>query len=170
MSMDLDRLYKILGDATGEFRKGDVFEGTPELVKQAVDGIDPEKGLQGGGVLHIYSMPHESEANGVELVDCHFIKVGVNKEAAERNRAAFIEVLSTYPNPDRLASGPSYIEVGGEVGSQDGALQMFALGKVLGLWDVITPAMFGIEGEQADQMAGAGYVMMSGYRSPEPTP
>jgi hypothetical protein len=38
---------------------------------------------------------------------------------------------------------------------------LFALGKVLGLWDVITPEAFGIYGAGADELAGMGMVMFS---------
>ena len=76
-----------------------------------------------------------------------------------------IAILKTYPQPERLAGGPSYIEVGGEIGDQGAAFQLFALGKVLGLWDIITPEKLGITGPEANQMAGMGFVMMSGFKA-----
>jgi hypothetical protein len=45
--MNLDRLYKILAETTVQLRKGEVFEGTPELVEQAKCGGDEP--LKGGG-------------------------------------------------------------------------------------------------------------------------
>lgn len=159
--MNVKRLYQILRETTVQLRKGEVFEGTPELVEQAKSGAEE---LKGGGVLEVYAMPHESEAQAVEKVDMEFVVIGVNKAAAERHKAEFIEILGEYPRPDRLAGGPSYIEVGGEIGDQGAAFQLFALGKVLGLWDVITPASMGFSGAEARQMAGMGMVMMSGYK------
>ena len=160
--MNLDRLYQILGETTVQLRKGEVFERTPELVEQAKAGADK---LKGGGVLTINAMPHESEAlPHVEKVDMELLTIGVDKAAAERHKAEIIEILKTYPN-DRLAAGPSYIEVGGEIGDQGAAFQLFALGQVLGLWKVITPKMLGAKGEQARQMAGMGYVMVSGFEA-----
>lgn len=100
-----------------------------------------------------------------EMVDLEFLVIGVDRAAAERLRAELISILNTYPRPDRLASGPSYIEVGGEIGDQGAAFQLFALGKVLGLWGVITPATFGMKGEEAKRAAGAGYIMISGYKA-----
>jgi hypothetical protein len=162
--MDINKLYKILEETTFQFRKGEVYEGAPELVKQMKDGVGDE-GLKGGGVLEVYAMPHESEAKpDIEKVDMEFIVIGVKREAAEKRKAELIEILNEYPNPERLAGGPSYIEVGGEIGDQGAAFQLFALGKALKLWDVITPAKLGFKGAEARQMAGMGYVMITGYR------
>jgi hypothetical protein len=43
------------------------------------------------------------------------------------------------------------------------AMRLFALGQALGMWKVITPEGLGIEGEDADRMAGSGFVMMTGW-------
>ena len=112
------------------------------------------------------AMNHESQAkNDIENVDLHFIVVGVDKPKAEQIKDEFIAILKTYPQPDRLARGLSYIEVGGEIGDQGAALQLFALGKVLGLWDIITPEKLGFTGHEAAKMAGSGLVMMSGFKA-----
>ena len=148
-------------------RKGEKIEGDPELVdavRNFKEGDDVGK-LPSGSV-HIYAMPHEAQAkDGIEKVDCHFIVVGVDKSKAEERKNELIAILKTYPQPERLAGGPSYIEVGGEIGDQGAAFQLFALGKVLGLWDIITPEKLGFTGPEADQMAGRGFVMMSGFRA-----
>lgn len=165
--MNLDRLYQILRDTTVQLRKGEKIEGDPKLVeavKNFKEGDDASK-LPGGSV-HIYAMPHESQAkNGIEKVDCHFIMVGVNKAKAEQYKNELVAILKTYPQPKRLAGGPSYIEVGAEIGDQGAAFQLFALGKVLGLWDVITPEKLGITGPAARQLAGSGMVMISGFKA-----
>ncbi len=110
-------------------------------------------------------LPNESEADeSIEKVDLQFIVVGVNKEAAEMCRDAVIEILAEYPEPERLAGGPSYIEVGAAIGDQGRAFQLFALGKVLGFWTIITPATLGITGDAAATLAGQGMVMISGYK------
>ena len=149
--MNLDRLYEILNETTIQLRKG-------EEIEQRHSGS-----LQ---VTKVYAMPPESEAEGnhLEKVDCHFIVVGVDKAKADSYKDEFISILRTYPEPERLAGGPSYIEVGGIIGDQGASFQFFALGQVLGLWKVITPKLLGITGEEADRMAGMGFVMMSGYR------
>lgn len=165
--MNLDKLYQILRETTVQLRKGEEIEGDPELVdavKSFKESDDVSKFP--GGSVHIYAMPHESQANnGIEKVDCHFIVVGVNKVLAEAHKDELIAILKTYPQPERLAGGPSYIEVGSEIGDQGAAFQLFALGKVLGFWDIITPAKLGITGPEADQMAGMGFVMIDGFRA-----
>jgi len=165
--MDLDRLHQILRETTVQLRKGEEIEGDPELVdavKNFKEGDDVSK-LPGGSV-HVYAMPHESQAkSGIEKVDCHFITVGVDKVKAEAHRAELVAILKTYPQPERLAGGPSYIEVGGEIGDQGAAFQLFALGKVLGLWDIVTPEKLGFTGPEANQMAGRGLVMISGFQA-----
>ncbi len=163
--MNLKRLYEILRATTVQLRKGEEIEGDPELVKAVKnlkEGDDASK-LPGGSV-HIYAMPHESQVkSSIEKVDCHFITVGVDKAKAEQYKDELIAILKTYPQPERLAGGPSYIEVGAVIGDQGAAFMLFALGKVLGLWDVITPEKLGITGPPADQLAGSGLVMMSGF-------
>lgn len=165
----LGELYDILGETCGQLRKGEVFEGSPQMVGWAKAG--DTKAPAPGGVLEIYDMPSENDPafDGLEKIDLHFVVVAVNKAAAERVRARFVEILNNWPNPDELAGGPSYIAVGGIIGDQGAAFEMFALGKVLGLWDIITPETFGATGEQARQMAGMGFIMCSGYRHPAET-
>jgi hypothetical protein len=60
--------------------------------------------------------------------------------------------------------GPSYIHAGAVFLSQDNAFQLFALGQVLGLWQIITPETFGITGDDASELAGSGFVMIDGFR------
>ncbi len=147
--MNLDRLYEILKDTTKQLRKG------AEIEERQAGPIE---------VIEVYNMPHESEASGLEKVDVHFVMIGVDKAKAETHRDNLIEILREYPFLERLAAGPSYIEVGAEIGDQGAAFQLFALGQVLGLWQVITPETLGFSGEQAQQMAGRGYIMISGYK------
>ncbi len=150
-AFDLEGLYQIIEEVTTEFRKGE------EVVESQVGGVKR---------VDVYAMPHESEVpEDLERIDVHFITVGVAKEKAETQKDRFVGILRGYPQPDRLAGGPSYIEVGGVVGSQDVALRMFALGEVLGLWQVITPKTLGLAGEDADRFAGRGLVMMSGFQA-----
>ena len=151
MEMDLDRLHEIIRETTSGFRKGEAIQ---------------QKQTGNINVVEVFAMPHDSEADGKLIkVDCHFITVGVDKEKAEEYRDELVLILKTYPQPERLAGGPSYIEVGAEIGSQDAALQLFALGQVLGFWKVITPETLGITGQEAIQTAGMGLVMISGFKN-----
>jgi hypothetical protein len=69
-----------------------------------------------------------------------------------------------YPQVNRLREGPSYIEIGAELGDQGAALLLIGLGGLVGLWKVVTPAVFGFEGEEAKHMAGMGMVMCTGLQ------
>lgn len=69
-----------------------------------------------------------------------------------------------YPNLERLKDGPSYIEMGGDLDSQELALMLIGVGNVLGLWQAITPASFGITGPEANELAGKGMVMCTGLK------
>lgn len=153
--MDLDRLYRILGDTTVQLRKGAAVE------RERVGAVD---------VTHVYAMPAVSDApNSLVRVDCEFLVIGVDRARAEQHRSELLSILRAYPQPERLAGGPSYIEVGAAIGDQGAAFQLFALGEVLGLWKVITPATLGFTGPEARDMAGRGLVMISGFHdTPEP--
>ena len=160
--MNLKRLYEILKETTIQIRKGDVIHGDKTLVAAIKAGVESDK--LPGGVVTFDMMQSESEvADGLEKVDLEFLVIGVSKATAEAHRAELIGLLNSYPDPSTLADGPSYITVGAEIGDQGAAFQLFALGKVLGLWDVITPATFGMEGEEAKRAAGSGFIMMTGY-------
>jgi hypothetical protein len=152
--MNLDKLYEILRLTTVPLRKG------AEIEERESGGIK---------VIEIYAMPHESESPTLEKVDLVFLVIGVCKAVAESHKDDLIAILNQWPQPERLASGPSYIEVGGVIGDQGAAFQLFALGQVLGLWKVITPASMGMTGEDARRAAGRGFVMITGYR-PTATP
>ncbi len=137
--MDLDRLRNILLATTVELRKG-------PAVEESQSGIV--------AVTEIYAMPHVDEVHDLEKVDVVFEVIGVDREIALQRKDELIALLADYPQPDRLAGGPSYIEVGAVLGSQSAAFRLFALGHVLELWKLITPASLGMTGEKARQMAG----------------
>ncbi len=145
----MNKLIDLIAKSTVPYRKG--AEISEEHAGQLI-------------VNHVYFMPHVDEAK-TSLVDVHFFKVGLAPGVdADDLRAQLIEALDEYPQPERLAGGPSYIESGAELGSQQYALQLYGLGELLGLWDVITPEKMHVTGPQADELAGAGFVMMTGYR------
>lgn len=145
----MQRLYDILSEVTQQYRTGPVVQ-----TEQRGDLA----------VTHVFAMPHVDEVpEGCEVVDVHFIKVGVKKAEAAAIRAELIQIINSQFDVELMKQGPSYIAVGGMVGDQGAALQLFALGEVLKLWSVITPAKLGITGPMADTMAGNGLLMISGY-------
>ena len=148
--MNLEKLYEILGTTTVMYRKGEEVEERREGSLQ---------------IIELNLMPHVSEASSnMEKIDCHFVVVGVDKKKAEQYREELIEILNAYPQPKRLAAGPSYIEVGAEIGDQGAAFRLFALGEVLGLWKIITPEALGFKEPEADILAGSGMVTIDGYK------
>ena len=150
-NMNLERLYDILNETTVQLRKGEEIE---------------EKQIGSLQVTHVYAMPPESQvADDLKKIDCHFIIVGVDTAKAAMRKDELVDILGNYPEAERLKGGPSYIEVGGIIGDQGAAFQLFALGEVLGLWKVITPKRLGMTGEMADSLAGRGLVMISGYQT-----
>jgi hypothetical protein len=149
--MNTDRLYEILRDCTIQLRTGETT--TTEQ-------------LPGLTVHTINFNPHESEARpDLEKVDLVLLKVGVDKAKAEGHKAELVSLLRRFPDPGMLRGGPSYIHMGGAIGDQGAAFQLFALGKVLKLWDIITPLTLGFDdGPDAIDMAGKGAVWISGFR------
>jgi hypothetical protein len=141
----LTELAEFVNAATIEYRKGAEVEAK-------------------GGAVHVYAMPETPDRG--KLIDVHFINVGFTELAADQDRFKRLLLAAlnghgeyTDITPERMAGGPSYIELGAWIGSQDLALRLLALGELCELWQVITPAKLGIEGPEADQLAGGGFVM-----------
>lgn len=153
--MDIKRLHTILQETTTQFRKGEVVQ------KGLIENIRGEE-IKYTATFTIQLMPHVDQMPyTMQKVDCHFIVIGVDKEKALKHRKELVEILQQYPG--HLKYGPSFIEVGGVIGDQGDALRLFALGEVLRLWELITPAYVGVDGKAADQLAGSGFIMISGY-------
>jgi hypothetical protein len=93
-------------------------------------------------------------------VNVHFFWVSARNEPKKDELLALLK--AEYPDFERLRQGPSYIEIGGALGGQGIALQLIGLGQLVGLWSAVTPEVIGMKGEDADRMAGSGFVMMSG--------
>lgn len=115
-------------------------------------------------VTDVYGYP--PIPTGIEVVDMHFVAVAVFKDQALIAWPEIEKSLIAYPNPERLDSGPSYIELAWSLGiEQETAFRLMAIGAALRKWTIITPATFGIEGPSADDLAGKGMVMISGWPS-----
>lgn len=151
-SSNIIELFEILAATTAQLRKG------PSITREST--LTSNGSLE---VTEIFAMPHEN-ASDLEKVDLELLTVGVDRKMAEKHRSRLCEILNDYSDPEGLSGEPSYIEVGAEIEDQGAAFQLFALGKVLGLWDVITPTSLGFSGEVAQEMAGRGFVMITGYK------
>jgi len=103
------------------------------------------------------------------VVDVHFFRVVVDEHFDKARFVELLEAAAAKPGEfceislDRFRQGPGYIEIGGWIGDQTLALLFMACGQIADVWEVVTPARLGLSGERAELMAGAGYVMVSGY-------
>lgn len=162
--MDLKRMREILDECTIQLRKGDVVHGDKHLVDAIIEG----KNLDDvpGGVVTIDAMPHVSEAKPhVKQFDMVMLNIGVDEATALTFKDEMAAILRTYPQPERLAGGPSYIELGAEIGDQGRAFQLLAFGDAVGFWKVITPKTLGItDPVVARDLAGVGMVMCTGFK------
>jgi hypothetical protein len=148
----MEELYDILNSTTVQLRKGE------PIIAAEHNGIN---------VITINAMPHVDEAemdDTITVIDMELLAIGVDRIAAQDVKDDLIAILDAWPDPDQLASGPSFIAVGAVIGDQGLAFQLFALGEVLELWKVVTPTTMGLSGEKATAAAGLGYVMITGYR------
>jgi hypothetical protein len=111
-------------------------------------------------------------------VDCHFVTIGFTEALATLSHAEFYELVLScahghYQNMEQVdwSNGPSYIAIGAWIGDQTLAFRFMACVQAHGLGEVITPKRLHITDEaMADQMAGLGYIMLSGLRAPEQAP
>lgn len=106
----------------------------------------------------------DNQDSDLAVVNLHFHDAIVSKGKLEEYATELRQIISQWSFRSTLARGPSFIEVGAELGDQGAALQLFAAGQVLGLWKVITPEFLGFEGAEAKNMAGRGMVMISGLK------
>ena len=96
----------------------------------------------------------------------HFVEIAPTAEFPDKDelvavvRGAFGEGAFAPMFADDLAGGPSYITLGGWLGSQDLALMLIGAVELAGIAKAITPALIGVTGEMADTMAGNGMVFL----------
>lgn len=162
MSAALEAVLDYVRASTTVFRKGEVVS------RQITEG-----GLE---VITIDAFPALPEGART-VVDCHFVTIGFTEHLASLSHREFFEaVLAAREgafanmNLSDWAGGPSYIAVGAWIGDQTDAFRFMACVQAHGLGTVITPARLHItDPEQANLMAGAGYIMLSGLTEPPST-
>ena len=158
--METEKLYKILKETTKVYRKGIIAEEGDFQIDYSVTRV----------VLELFfGIPYNLTPEAIrekkyKKVDMIFIDVLVDKQKAEERKQQLENVLAEYPQPERLAGGPSYIELSPNCGlEQEGGLRLMALGKVLGLWKIINGKTCGLNEKEAKELAGRGFLMISGY-------
>lgn len=106
-------------------------------------------------------------------VDCHFVTIGFTEALAELSHEEFYAAIEAatdgvFSPAPTWSSGPSYIAIGGWIGDQTDAFRFMACVQAHGLGKIIVPAMLGVtDPDLADQMAGSGYVMITGIKNPQ---
>ena len=152
---DTTALHEIMEKTTKVFRKGERDTVRKEGVME---------------IHEIFGYPSIKEAPMAEnfvMVDMVFVDVVVDKKIAFVLRNSLTDILDNYPDKGMLAQGPSYIAIAGGIEmEQEWALRLMALGSVLGLWEIITARTLLPEADDAQvtDLAGRGYLMISGYR------
>jgi hypothetical protein len=104
---------------------------------------------------------------GAVRADVHFVLVAPTEGLPERDElVAVVRDAAREPGEfadlgvEDLAGGPSYITLGGWLGSQSLALMLIGAVELVGLAKAITPSVLGLEGADADAAAGMGLVML----------
>lgn len=134
-------------------------EGEPEVTHRQVGNV---------AVTEVKAFP-EAPPNAVRA-DVHFVVVAPTEGFPERDdlvatvRAALGVGAFTTLSGEDLAGGPSYITLGGWLGSQDLALMLIGAVELAGISKAITPKMLGLTGTDADHAAGMGLVMLGPWR------
>lgn len=153
--MNTEELHKIINESTISLRKGPMItENNDENIR----------------VTEIWAMPHESDPTFEKYpkIDVGLFTVAIFPVKAEENKEQLIQIMKTYPNIDRLSKGPSYIEVGAVLGSQEAAFKLAALGKHLGLCNIMSPLSLGFDPESAADMIGGGFFFIQWRTSDVP--
>jgi len=150
--MNTDKLYGIIEETTRVYRGGE-----PEQTRR-IGNIE---------IVEMFGYEHPDNAptgDNFEKVDMVFVDVVVDKSKAEEHRDDLLKILEDYPQPERFAGGPSYTELSPNCGlGQTEGLRLMALGKVLGLWDIISGKTLGLDDAAVMEMAGKGFINISGY-------
>lgn len=144
-----------LQDMISKAVKSERPAGTDEISEHTVGNVH---------VVEINDLPEETL--GAVRADVHFLKLGLTEGAPEKEeliaavRVAMSQGVFADTTAEELGGGPSYITLGGWLGSQQLALMFIGLVELLEIAPAITPGSLGIKGEEADAFAGQGFVML----------
>lgn len=150
MSANVQAISDLVKRTTTVYRKGAeiTHNGKP------VEAID----LDAGGVFEVFGYePTPEDRTGV--VDMIFVDVKVTPEADTNDRLAAAigdGVFDEYGTT--MSTGPTYIHLGAELGSQELALRFMALGSSLDLFKLMTGRDLGMSEEETKELAGGGFI------------
>jgi hypothetical protein len=154
--MKAPNIEEIIENTTAVYRKGAVAEQRKKGNVETTElfGYKPTNNAPSG--------------DNYDKVDMVFVDVVVDRTSAEKYRQDLTRILDNHPQTGMFADGPSYMTLAPELGmEQEDALRLMALGKTLGLWKIISGKAMGMNDKQALELAGNGFLMISGYK-PKP--
>lgn len=144
----------------------DLQEALPrwvELVRRPGQPMVETRDLGDVVVTEVTAFP-EAEPDRA-IADVHFVGVAA-RDLPDRDTLVGTVVSACGEGefqamqPKDLAGGPSYVVLGGWLGSQDLALMLIGAVELAGVADAITPGRLGIKGPEGDNLAGLGMVML----------
>jgi len=144
--------------------------GTAEVTERQVGGIN---------VTEVMGYPEASKdaergtfaevAPDAVRINLHFVEIAPTAEFPDREELIAVVRAALGPGEfttmwaEDLAGGPSYITLGGWLGSQDLALMLIGAVELAGISPAITPTMLGMDDEMANVMAGNGFIMLGPF-------
>lgn len=113
------------------------------------------------------SIPGEWFGDDLEIVDCHYLRIAVNKSRAELHRGEFLSLLKEWPSEARgfpvavpVPFTPDYLYMMKTAKDHDAVLLIMALGKGLDLWEVRIPKNYGYEGPATEREACQRFIFI----------
>ena len=156
-----------LGEALQRWVTVERHQGQPEVSTHQDGALE---------VTEVYAYPEAPEgavhATFTEAppdqvrADVHFVEIAPTADFPDQEdlvktvQAAFGEGEFMVLGAADLSGGPSYIALGGWLGSQELALMLIGAVELAGLAKAITPKVLGVTGEDGDRLAGNGLVML----------
>jgi hypothetical protein len=83
--------------------------------------------------------PSPDDSGKLETVDCHFVRLVLDTEKAQRHRAEFISIIKRNHTVYIFEDECTHIDVAEELSDPSLTFPTMAMGHVLKLWKVLTP-------------------------------
>ena len=138
----------------------DFFASTVVPLRKGLEVAAISGGIPVVDSYQMYSVDEYANNDEYEVIDVHFICVGINKEVADQYSERFDRMIHGDPFSELISNGTTYIELGQILGSETAALYLMALAKYYGVCDLILPKDLGLYDDEADIAASEGSVVI----------
>lgn len=101
--------------------------------------------------------PENKQPEG-HTADLIFFKVGYNIHVDPPDKEEFVALVKEHFPHWLDGEEHSFIEIGADIGDQGAAMMTMGLGKLLGVWELLTPRSLGLPEDLAMTMAQQGLV------------